>query len=78
MKTDHVRPAVSCALLAAFVFVATTVAAQQPGGDNNGPDTAGTGRFPAIKEEVVSLPAHVVYRPADLTALGATKLGVVA
>jgi len=78
MTTHHIRPAVSCALLAALVFAATGVAAQQPGGNNNGPDTPGTGRFPAIKEEVVSLPAHVVYRPADLTALGATKLGVVA
>jgi catechol 2,3-dioxygenase-like lactoylglutathione lyase family enzyme len=42
------------------------------------PDTPGTGRFPAIKEEVASLPAHVVYRPKDLSAFGRTKLGVVA
>jgi lysophospholipase L1-like esterase len=40
------------------------------------PDTQGTGRFPALKEEVASLPDHVVYRPADLTKLGSTKLGV--
>lgn len=40
------------------------------------PDTPGTGRFPALKEEVASLPDHVVYRPARLEALGATKLGV--
>src|SRR5580765_5435707 len=78
MTTHHIRPAVSRALLVALVFVATAVAAQQPGCNNNGPDTPGTGRFPATKEEVVSLPAHVVYRPKDLTALGATKLGVVA
>ena len=44
---------------------------------NKRPDTAGTGRFHAIKEEVASLPRHVVYRPQDLAALG-TKLGVVA
>jgi dienelactone hydrolase len=42
------------------------------------PDPPGTGRFPALKEEVTSLPDHVVYRPANLAALGATKLGVVA
>lgn len=40
------------------------------------PDTPGTGRFPAMKEEVASLPDHVVYRPADLKTLGATKLGL--
>jgi hypothetical protein len=45
---------------------------------NKRPDTPGTGRFPAMKEEVPSLPRHVVYRPKDLAALGNTKLGVVA
>ncbi len=40
------------------------------------PDTPGTGPFPALKEEVPSLPKHVVYRPAQLGALGNTKLGV--
>ena len=66
--------------LAALVFVTTAAAAaaQQPADSNNRPDTPGTGRFPAIKEEVASLPAHVVYRPKDLAALGAVKLGVVA
>ncbi len=42
------------------------------------PDTQGTGPFPALKEEVASLPLHVVYRPADLSKLGDTKLGVLA
>ena len=42
------------------------------------PDSPGSGRFPAIKEEVSSLPRHVVYRPKDLAGLGAYKLGVVA
>lgn len=36
----------------------------------------GTGRFPAILEERADLPDHVVYRPADLGALGRDKLGV--
>src|SRR5512138_3915260 len=42
------------------------------------PDTPGTGPFPAIKEEVASLPQHVVYRPADLSKLGGKTLGVLA
>lgn len=45
---------------------------------NRRPDNAGTGPFTAMKEEVASLPAHVVYRPRDLAALGSQKLGVVA
>jgi hypothetical protein len=45
---------------------------------NKRPDTPGTGRFPAMKEEVASLPRHVVYRPKDLASLGGMKLGVVA
>src|SRR5690606_9529574 len=42
------------------------------------PDERGSGRYPALKEEIASLPDHVVYRPADLAALGNQKLGVVA
>lgn len=42
------------------------------------PDTPGTGGFPALKEQVASLPDHVVYRPANMAGLGRTKLGVVA
>ena len=45
---------------------------------NARPDTPGSGQFPAMKEEVPSLPHHVVYRPKDLGALGRQKLGVVA
>lgn len=40
------------------------------------PDTPGTGRYPAIKQIDPTLPNHVVYRPRDLAAPGATKLGV--
>jgi pimeloyl-ACP methyl ester carboxylesterase len=40
------------------------------------PDTPGTGRFPAMKEEPASLPNRVLYRPANLAGLGSTKLGV--
>ena len=42
------------------------------------PDTPGTGPFPAIKEVDPGLPGQVVYRPADLNALGDTKLGIYA
>lgn len=71
------RLAACCTLLFA---TATTVLAQ-PGGMeelNRRRDNIGTGPFPAMKEEVASLPAHVIYRPSDLSALGNTKLGVVA
>jgi dienelactone hydrolase len=45
---------------------------------NSRPDNIGTGKFAAMKEEVASLPAHVIYRPANLGAMGSMKLGVVA
>lgn len=41
------------------------------------PDTIGSGRFAALKEEDASLPDHTVYRPKDLAALGGTKLPIV-
>lgn len=40
------------------------------------PDTPGTGPYRALKEIDTGLPNQVVYRPADLAALGPTKLGV--
>ena len=79
------------ALAVVTACVTTLAAAQQPAPPqpdpaalarqaelNKRPDTPGTGRFAAMKEEVASLPRHVVYRPKDLGALGTTKLGVVA
>lgn len=61
---------ISCAAFAVFA---------QPGpGQNALPDTPGTGPFPALKEIDPGLPDQVVYRPADLAALGDTKLGVYA
>jgi dienelactone hydrolase len=45
---------------------------------NKMPDTAGTGKYPALKEMIPSLPDHVIYRPADLSKLGHDKLGVLA
>jgi hypothetical protein len=79
------------ALAVVTVCVGTLAAAQQPAPPqpdaaalqrqaelNTRPDTPGTGRFAAMKEEVASLPRHVVYRPKDLGALGTARLGVVA
>jgi dienelactone hydrolase len=40
------------------------------------PDTLGNGRYPAVKLTDPRLPEHLVYRPADLGALGGRKLGV--
>ncbi|MEG3143062.1 hypothetical protein U1839_00215 [Sphingomonas sp. RT2P30] len=40
------------------------------------PDTPGSGPYPAIKTLDADFPGHVVYRPANLAALGARKLPV--
>lgn len=45
---------------------------------NNATDTPGTGPFPATKVVEAGLHDQVVYRPADLGALGGTKLGIYA
>jgi len=92
MTTSDIRHLFSHPLALALVIACVTaVTAQQPAPPpvdraalerqaeiNKQPDTPGTGRFAALKEEVASLPRHVVYRPMDLAALGGTKLGVVA
>ncbi len=41
------------------------------------PDTKGTGPYAAVKLTDPRLPEHLIYRPADLTGLGAQKHGVV-
>jgi hypothetical protein len=70
----------ACARRTALVLFAALVAFTRPAlaADPQRPDERGTGLFPAIKEEVASLPDHVVYRPADLGTLGNQKLGVLA
>lgn len=81
--------AVALHLLGAGIAAAQAPAAAPPAQDNEAaqrrvaennklPDPPGTGRFRAMKEEIAALPKHVVYRPADLAALGNRKLGVVA
>lgn len=71
--------------LAGALVVGTAAAAQptpQPdmaavfAAQNRIPDTPGSGPFPALMEVDPALPDHVVYRPADLAAVGEGKLGV--
>ena len=65
------------AALAAVLVIATGVASGQPPENRDGiPDTPGTGPFAPIKEIDAGLPDQVVYRPADLAALGDRKLGL--
>jgi para-nitrobenzyl esterase len=74
-------------LLAIFVGLAQAQATTMPAFDpakmraeieafNKKPDTPGTGKYPALKEMVESLPNHVIYRPANMDLLGKEKLGV--
>lgn len=93
MATHTSNPASSCLARAVLACAAIPLAglaiAQQPAAppaqapvqapvQASAPDPVGTGRYPAMKEEVASLPQHVVYRPKDLARLGGHKLGVVA
>lgn len=45
---------------------------------NSMPDTPGSGRYPARKEIDPGLPDQVIYRPANLAALGKARLGIYA
>jgi len=62
----------------ALVLLGATAFGQAPPPAPAGPDTPGTGPYPAMKEEDASLADHVVYRPREITAMGNRKLGVVA
>lgn len=63
-------------ILAAGVLVTLAQGARAQTSVDAATVTAGTGPFPAVYEEVPGLPAHVVYRPADLVALGDSRLGI--
>jgi hypothetical protein len=66
-------------VLASALMALAGPAISQPGaGGPVLPDSIGTGPYPAIKEIDPGLPNQVVYRPADLDALGGLKLGVYA
>ncbi len=78
--SSQIRVRSTSPLRALTLFVLTLVCAStlaQPA-VNNRPDEPGTGPFPALKEADPTLSDQVVYRPADLDAMGDTKLGVVA
>ena len=75
MRNSSLRGLSTFSVLA---LLAVSAYGQAPPPAPTGPDTPGTGPYPAMKEEDPSLPAHVVYRPRDLAALGKQKLGVVA
>lgn len=68
------------ALAGALALLLSTAAAAQEAPDfaaqNLIPDTSGSGPYPALMEVDPALPDHVVYRPADLSQIGASKLGV--
>lgn len=57
-------------LLACAALTAQAQAPAEP------PDTVGSGPWPAMKEEVASLPDHVVYRPARLDSVKPRQLGL--
>src|SRR5512138_99851 len=92
MRTVTQSRVLASSALALSWLCATTIAWAQPAAppapdpaalariaaNNKLPDPPGTGPYAAMKEEVASLPKHVIYRPANLAALGQKKLGVVA
>ena len=66
----NTRVCIAAALLMAAAVPA--LRAQAPA-----PMSPGTGAFPALMEADPGLPTHIVYRPKDLSALGATRLPIV-
>ncbi len=65
------------AVLAVVMMTAIGVASGQPPQNQDAiPDSPGTGPFAPLKVIDPGLPDQVVYRPADLAALGDTKLGL--
>lgn len=81
---------ISIALGLAVLGVAMPAAAQPPAAADSEafhrqqevfdkvPDTAGDGPYPAIIETDPALPAHVIYRPADLSVFEGGKMPVLA
>ena len=75
---------IGLALLASVAIIGTAYAQVSPqpapaaarSQADQAPDTPGTGAYPALKEIDSRLANHVVYRPANLNALGHRKLGV--
>lgn len=78
MKSVTAKPVFNTLVPALLLLWACAAGAQPNNPTNSLPDNIGTGPYAAMKEEIPALPAHVVYRPRDLAALGNQKLGVVA
>ena len=68
-QQHHLTRTLTTALFAGWAAFAV---AQPPNMDeiNARPDNVGTGAYPAMKEEDSSLAAHVIFRPANLAAMG--------
>ncbi len=66
------------ALLIAGIMLGSPAIAQTADGAaaRPAPLERGSGAYPALFEERADLPEHVVYRPANLGALGRAKLGI--
>ena len=79
MTTFQGQFSITRVLTILMAFAGINLASAQPdNGTANMPDNVGTGAWPAMKEEVNTLPDHVIYRPQNIAAMGNTKLGVVA
>jgi len=78
MKSVYKKSVLNTLVPALMLIWAAASNAQPNNPTNSLPDNIGTGPYAAMKEEIAALPAHVVYRPRELAALGNQKLGVVA
>ena len=66
-----IRSRLPLALVLAAALGALPASAQTPAATEQG-----SGPYPSVMEERPSLPAHVVYRPQNLAAVGKGKLGI--
>lgn len=86
MRSANTWRGLACKVLALSLPLYAAMAADPPAPEDQRaamfarqaatPDTPGTGNFPSMKEEVASLPDHVIYRPSQLDKLGSKKLGL--
>ena len=70
------RPTALILTLALCLTGLVGAAHAQPAAEPVVPDTPGSGPYPALKEEVASLPDHVIYRPAKLDAIRPKQMGL--
>lgn len=70
MKTVSSRTVIGLPCLFVFCMAQSASAAQEPGKSAGAGPTVGSGPYKAIMEMDSGLPAHTIYRPDDLSALG--------